>query len=127
MPIWTRINLKGFLLENPCTLWDECDSHFEYTKYTMEYLKNHYFISNEKYEEYYSKCSLELEGCTEIKHQIENSFIKTGSDLSNIYKECIQQTGPEKYRCMDTIGILQFMNNKDVREDLHVDLHVLEV
>ena len=40
--------------------------------------------------------------------------------MQNLYKECIQQTGPEKYKCMDTVGILAFMNNKDVREDLHV-------
>lgn len=30
------------------------------------------------------------------------------------------QTGPEKYKCMDTIGILAFMNDKLVREDLNV-------
>lgn len=27
-PTWEKIQLKGFLLENPCTLGDECDSHF---------------------------------------------------------------------------------------------------
>ena len=32
----------------------------------------------------------------------------------------MQQTGPEKYKCMDTIGILAFMNNKDVRAEMHV-------
>lgn len=56
-----------------------------------------------------------------MKHNIEAGFVNTGSDISNIYRECIKQTGPEKYKCMDTAGILAFMNNKDVREDIHVD------
>ena len=47
-------------------------------------------------------------------------FVKTGSDITNLYRECVQQTGPEKYKCMDTVGILTFLNNKQVREDMHV-------
>lgn len=27
-PTWEKIQLKGFMVENPCTLGDECDSHF---------------------------------------------------------------------------------------------------
>lgn len=45
-PSWLKVNFKGFILNNPCTMGDECDSHFEFTSYTMKYLRNHYFISN---------------------------------------------------------------------------------
>lgn len=44
-PAWTKINLKGILLENPCTLDDECDEHFQFTHYTIQYLMNHYYIT----------------------------------------------------------------------------------
>lgn len=120
VPIWTRINLKGFLLENPCTLAEECDSHFEYSKFQVEFLRNHYFLTKEKYEHYWSRCALRTEECELILAEIQANFIKTGSDITSIYRECIQQTGPEKYKCMDTIGILAFLNSKLVREDLHV-------
>jgi carboxypeptidase C (cathepsin A) len=48
-PMWERIKLKGFLLENPCTMNDECLPGEQYSSYTMEHLRNHYFISREKY------------------------------------------------------------------------------
>ena len=54
-------------------------------------------------------------------HKIESIFTQTGSDITNLYRECKQQTGPEKYKCMDTTGIFAFMNNADVKKDIHVD------
>ena len=51
-PTWQKIKLKGILLDGPCTLPEECDSHFECSPGTVEYLKNHYFISREFYKEY---------------------------------------------------------------------------
>jgi carboxypeptidase C (cathepsin A) len=56
-PILSRIRLRGFLLENPCTMGDECEKDSMYSHYTMEYLKNHYFISKEKYKSYFDKCT----------------------------------------------------------------------
>jgi len=48
-------------------------------------------------------------------------FTTTGSDITNVYRECVKQTGPERYKCLDMSGILAFMNNAHVQEDLHVD------
>lgn len=83
----------------------------------MEYLHNHYYISTEKYTQYATRCGIkpETSDCKEIIRQIENTFVKTGSDMQNLYKECIQQMGPERYKCLDTVGILAFMNDKAVR------------
>ena len=53
-------------------------------------------------------------------------FTTTGSDITNLYRECIKQTGPEKYKCVDTTGILAFMNNVHVREDIHADDKTVE-
>lgn len=33
----------------------------------------------------------------------------------------MKQTGPERYKCVDTTGILAFMNNALVREDIHAE------
>lgn len=59
--------------------------------------------------------------CLDFKHRIEAAFTNTGSDITNIYRECVKQTGPEKYKCMDTAGILALMNSKTFREDIHAD------
>ena len=64
--------------------------------------------------------------CLEILHSIEASFTTIGSDITNLYRDCIQQTGPEKYKCMDTTGILAFMNNIHVRQDIHADDKTVE-
>lgn len=57
-------------------------------------------------------------------HHIEAIFTNTGSDITNVYRECIKQTGPEKYKCLDMSGILAFMNNAHVKEDIHIDKKV---
>lgn len=64
--------------------------------------------------------------CVEILHKIEADFTTVGSDITNLYRDCIKQTGPEKYKCMDTSGILAFMNNVHVREDIHADDKTVE-
>lgn len=89
-------------------------------------MKNHYYISKEKYNDYVSKCTLgpNSTDCLNITHNIEAGFVNTGSDITNLYRECVKQTGPEKYKCMDTTGILAFLNNAHVREDIHTDKSV---
>jgi hypothetical protein len=36
---------------------DECEKESEYSHYTMEYLRNHYFISKERYVGYIENCT----------------------------------------------------------------------
>jgi len=91
VPRWEHINLIGFLLNNPCTLGDECDSHFQFSTYTMRFLRNHYFITNEKYDEYYTHCAYPNDKCEEIKKEIETHFLTTGADIRNLYSECLHQ------------------------------------
>lgn len=121
-PAWGKIRLRGFLLENPCTLEDECDKHFEFTQYQMTYLYRHYFLSHEKYQEYRDKCLWVTEECEKIRIEIEDAFINMNVDIRNIYKDCFKQIGPEHYKCIDKIGIDAFLNHPNVKEDMHADV-----
>ena len=44
-PASLKIPLKGLLLENPCTLPEECERDFGFSKFSMRFLRNHYFIT----------------------------------------------------------------------------------
>ena len=49
-PSWAKLNsLKGMILFNPCTMADECESHFVFNSYTVDFLHKHFFISDEDY------------------------------------------------------------------------------
>ena len=119
---WLRINLNGIYLQNPCTLGDECDSHFQFTSYTVKYLKNHYFLSKEQYDQYWTYCALETSECERVKQKIEANFLLTGADLNNLYKQCLSQPG--EYRCLDHIGIDTFLNTPIVKQDLHANSNI---
>jgi len=45
-PAWLKIKLGGLLLNNPCTEGDECVTNKDFSKFTIDYLKSHYFISD---------------------------------------------------------------------------------
>ncbi len=48
--------------------------------------------------------------------------MKTGSDIRNIYKECLNETGvPQFYKCMDLVGAMKFYNYESVKETIHAD------
>lgn len=64
------------------------------------------------------------EACQNVIYSIEHDFVTTNTDINNIYKECIKQTGPEKYKCVDMIGILAFLNHDTYKEDLHADSRI---
>lgn len=44
-PAWVKIKLGGLFLMNPCTFGDECDTHFQFNKYTIKALRDFYFLS----------------------------------------------------------------------------------
>lgn len=48
-PAWSRLNLNGMLLFNPCTLAEECDSHFEFNRITVKALRNFFFVDKQAY------------------------------------------------------------------------------
>ena len=52
----------------------------------MKYLHRHGFVSTKQFEEYESQCKLMTPGCEAVRMKIEDDFIKTGSDIRNIYK-----------------------------------------
>lgn len=107
-PAWLRINLSGILLFNPCTLAEECDSHYEFNAFTVRALRNHFFVSKSTYEDYKTYCTLRLSQCDRIEQKIESDFKITGADLRNLYQECLHQTGD--YGCIDHLGIDTFLN-----------------
>ncbi len=118
-PAWLRINLNGMLLFNPCTMGDECSSTSLINKYTVDTLRNYFFISNTLYEEYKTHCTLRLSECTRVEQQIESNFRITGADSRNLYKACLHQPGD--YGCIDHMGIDIFLNVATVKEDLNAD------
>ena len=63
----------------------------------------------------------ESENCKKIVTEIENHFVTTDSDINNIYKECKKHIGPEKYKCIDLVGIYSFINHNNTKEDMHAD------
>lgn len=48
----------------------------------------------------------------------------TDSDINNIYKECRKHIGPEKYKCLDLVGIYSFINHNNTKEDIHADPNI---
>jgi carboxypeptidase C (cathepsin A) len=116
---WLRLNLNGLLLFNPCTMPEECDRHFQFNHFTVRALRDHFFISPETYEEYYSKCAMRTSACTEIEERIASDFRITGADLGNLYTECLNQKGD--YGCIDHMGIDIFLNVYAVKEDIHAN------
>lgn len=56
---------------------------------------------------------MRLPGCDKVEQKIESNFRLTGSDLHNLYKECLHQPGD--YPCIDHLGIDAFMNDALVK------------
>jgi hypothetical protein len=54
-----------------------------------------------------------------VEQKIESDFLITGTDLRNLYQECLHQSGD--YGCIDHIGIDIFLNIAAVKEDLNAD------
>lgn len=65
-PAWLKLNLSGIILFNPCTLAQECDSHFEFNQFTVKALRNTYFISAKTYDEYQTHCTLKTSACEKV-------------------------------------------------------------
>jgi len=42
---WLKMNINGILLFNPCTRGEECRSTFEFNSYTVQALRNNFFIT----------------------------------------------------------------------------------
>lgn len=118
-PAWLRMNINGTLLFNPCTLAEECDSNFEFNSFTVEALRNNYFISRQTYDDYRTHCTLRTSACEKAEKKIESDFRITGADLYNIFKECLHQPGD--IDCLDHTGIDTFLNVGTVKEDLNAD------
>lgn len=118
-PAWLKMNISGILLFNPCTLAEECDSHFEFNQFTVKALRNAFFINKATYDDYQTHCTLRLSECERVEQKIESDFRITGADLRNLYQECLHQSGD--YGCLDHIGIDAFLNNAAVKEDLNAD------
>lgn len=72
------------------------------------------------YQSYKEKCLYEdSEECKTIVHSIESSFLNTGSDIKNVYNQCVQQEA--EMPCFDLIGIKSFLNDPDVKKEIHAD------
>ncbi len=116
---WLKLNLNGVLLFNPCTYAEECDSHFEFNRFTVKALRNNFFINRETYEDYQSHCTLRTPSCERAEQKIASDFRITGADLRNLFMECLHQPGD--YGCIDHIGIDTFLNVQAVKEDLNAN------
>lgn len=117
---WTKLkNIKGMILFNPCTMHDECESHFPFNSYTVDYLHKHFFISDEDKQEFDEECYIRSPSCIHIEEKIEADFRSSGADTRNIFKECLHQVGP--YGCLDHKGIDAFMNKPEVKTDMHAE------
>jgi hypothetical protein len=121
-PEWIKLNLNGLILFNPCTYAEECDAHFEFNKFTVKSLKDHFFINRETYDDYTSHCTLRTPSCDQAEQKIASDFWVTGADLRNLYMECLHQPGD--YGCIDHIGIDTFLNVQAVKEDLNADTSI---
>ena len=118
-PAWVRMNINGMLLFNPCTLAEECDSHYDFNAFTVRALRDHFFIDGRTFEDYKTHCTLRLSECDRVEQKIESDFRITGADLRNLYQECLHQPGD--YGCTDHTGIDIFLNVASVKADLNAD------
>ena len=118
-PNWLKLNISGLILFNPCTLAEQCDSHFEFNQFTVRALRNNFFISRETFDDYKTHCTLRTSNCDRVQQKIASDFRISGADIHNLFKECLHQPGD--YACIDHIGIDAFLNSPTVKEDMHAD------
>ena len=56
-----KINLRGFLLGNPCTHPYECYTSYHYSRFFTEMLYTHGFLEKDVWDKYQNECILDEE------------------------------------------------------------------
>jgi len=67
-------------------------------------------------------CTFRTPNCELVEQRIASNFLMTGSDLHNLYTECLHQPGD--YNCIDHLGIDAFMNDDKVKVDMNANPNV---
>lgn len=90
------INLKGFLVNNPCTDPRECyipriaksNSIFQY-----KYLFNHGFYTEREYDDMAAACTMGYNSgqCQQVRKRLDDKFESFNTSIFNIYDTCYYQ------------------------------------
>jgi len=90
------INLKGFLVNNPCTDPKECyiprlaksNSIYQY-----KYLYEHGFYTEREYDDMAGSCMMGYNGeyCQQIRKRLDDKFNTMNTSIFNIYDRCYYQ------------------------------------
>jgi serine carboxypeptidase-like clade 2 len=132
-----RILLKGIAVGNGCTHPSECGVEVNfYSRYQYEFLHRRGFISDDSWQDYWSRCALAWldEECIAQQKRLKDEFIATGADIYNVFGKCYTQPKPSAYelkaqqgpglrhtlRCSDSMGSLKLFNMNEYRDALHI-------
>ena len=146
------INLKGFLVNNPCTDPRECyipriaksNSIFQY-----KYLYNHGFLTEKEYDDMAGACTMGYTSpdCARIRKGLDEKFESFNTSIFNIYDRCYYQNlslsagvsdglnteykltqsgGKLKLNgglsCEDEMGMYNWLNEPVIKGELHVNI-----
>lgn len=119
---WTKINLKGLLLGNPCVNHDECfasgserNSHYHY-----EFLFNRGFMSKRVFYDYLGRCSMVVDQyeCYLARQRIDKDINATNTSAYNIYSKCYNTSSSSNtinLGCEDESGATNYLNDAHFR------------
>lgn len=126
---WSKINLKGLLLGNPCVNPDECyasgsqrNSHYHY-----EFLYNRGFMTKKAYYQFLGACSMGSDSyqCYVARQKIDKDVNSTNTSAYNIYAKCNNRTKMSEQNsidlgCEDWLGISTYLNDPHFRENWNI-------
>lgn len=125
---WSKINLKGLLLGNPCVNPDECyasgserNSHYHY-----EFLYTRGFITKKTYYEYLGKCTMVTDQyeCYLARQKIDKDVNATNTSAYNIYSKCYNTSktieNTINLGCEDEEGTTNYLNDPHFKENWNI-------
>lgn len=140
--------LKGIMIGNPCLAPEECmasgaekSSYFHY-----EFLYNRGYFTDKTWNQFRGICTLNYDTaeCYAKRVEMDSQFNKTKTSMYNIYDKCFQtpnntfesivgdssegssdeaeEVNYINTGCEDNVGILTFLNDKNVKKNWNVDV-----
>lgn len=122
---WSKINIKGLLLGNPCVNPDECfasgserNSHYHY-----EFLYTRGFLTRPAYLDYVGKCAMVVDPfqCYMARQKIDKEVNATNTSAYNIYAKCWKSgANTINLGCEDESGATSYLNDPHFRQNWNI-------
>lgn len=124
---WSKINLKGLLLGNPCVNPDECfaSGSERNSVYHYEFLHTRGFMTKPAYYDYLGKCAMVVDPfqCYLARQKIDKEVNATNTSAYNIYAKCWNKDkagNTINLGCEDESGAINYLNDPLFRTNWNI-------